>query len=305
MVTLIGEILVDMIGREKDGTFFYERRVGGAPFNVAMAISKLGGHASFVGSVGNDIMGTFLQDYVNHSKLDNFYLNKVDERNTTMAFVNLASDGERSFSFFRKNTADYVFSYPLPNFVKDASIVHLGSLMLSEDGLLEFMFKVISDAHKNGQYVSFDVNYRSDIFSNKEEAINKYKKIIELADIVKFSEDEVEIFTKEYVDSLSNKLLAISLGDKGSYYRYNLLENYVPSIKVSPVDTTGAGDAFFGAILSQIDGYKLEQLNKEQLDKIFAIANITGSLNTLGYGAVDNLPSLEKVLSIYSGGRDK
>lgn len=302
MIAVIGEILVDMIGREKDGIFSYERRVGGAPFNVAMTILKLEGHASFIGAVGNDIMGTFLNEYVSKSALDNYYLDKLSNRNTTMAFVNLDKNGERSFSFFRKNTADYAFKYPLPEFVKEASIIHIGSLMLSEEGLLNFMIKVINVAHKNGQYVSFDVNYRSDIFNNEIEAISRYKRIIELVDIVKFSEDEVEIFTQKYVDSLNNKLLCISLGEKGSLYRFNSLTNKVPSIKVKPVDTTGAGDAFFGAILAQLDGKKLDELNKNELDKIFAIANITGSLNTLGYGAVDNLPSLKQVLSLYRKG---
>ncbi len=305
MIALIGEILVDMIGREVGGVFSYERRVGGAPFNVAISINKLGGKASFVGAVGNDLMGTFLIDYVKKSGLEHSYVAKILDRNTTMAFVNLDKNGERSFSFFRKHTADYALNYPLPSFVKEANIVHLGSLMLSEDGLLDFMLKVIDEAHSNGQYVSFDVNYRSDIFKDENEAINKYKKIIELVDIVKFSEDEVEIFSQDYLNSLSNKLLCISLGEKGSLYRYNSLTNQVPSYKVKPVDTTGAGDAFFGAILAQLDGLKLNELDKITLDKIFSIANITGSLNTLGYGAVDNLPTKEEVLSLYERGLKK
>ncbi len=299
MVAVIGEILVDMIGIEKDGVTSFQRRVGGAPFNVAMAINKLGGRSSFVGAVGNDLMGTFLINYVKNSSLDDYFIDTIEDRNTTMAFVALDSKGERSFSFFRKHTADYAIKYPLPLFVRKANIIHLGSLMLSEKGCLDFLLKVIDDAHKNNQLVSFDVNYRSDIFKDEKEAISLYKQIINKVDIVKFSEDEVEIFSSSFVESLSNKLICISLGEKGSAYRYNSLTNQVHSIKVNPVDTTGAGDAFFGAILYQLDGKKLDELNKDALDKIFAIANIVGSLNTLGFGAVDHLPMLNEVLSIY------
>ena len=298
MVLVIGEILVDMIGKEENNVFLYERRAGGAPFNVASAINRLGGNSSFIGAVGNDLIGQFLLNYAQNMNFTYLDIAKLDDVNTTLAFVELDSHGERSFCFYRKNTADYKIAYPLKDFAKEANIVHVGSLMLSEKEGRDFIFKVINDAHKNNQLVSFDVNFRTDIFKDKDEAVNNYKKVIELADIVKFSEDEVDIFTKEYVDSLKYKLICVTLGSEGSLYKYNDLTNKVPSIKVNPVDTTGAGDAFFGALLYQLDGHNLKDLTKEFLDYAFRFANITGSLNTLGYGAIDNLPTKEKVLSL-------
>ena len=131
---------------------------------------------------------------------------------------------------------------------------------------IEYAKDLISKAHAKGKLVSFDINFRTDIFKNIEQAVKTYKEILELADIVKFSEDEVEIFNEDYVNSLKDKLVCISLGKDGSKYFYNNLTNKIPSIKVKPVDTTGAGDAFYAGILSQINGLTKEDWTKEKLD---------------------------------------
>lgn len=296
MVLCVGEILVDMIAYETAEGVSYQRKAGGAPFNVACAINKFGGRASFVGSVGSDTIGSFLEAFIKKQNLVNYYLHKNDSRNTTLAFVDLDSEGERSFCFYRKNTADYVLPNIPENMIEEANIVHIGSLMLSEEVGVEYAKKVIAIAKEKGKLVSFDVNYRTDIFPDTETAIKTYKEIIELADIVKFSEDEVEIFTNEYVDSLKDKLLCISLGGNGSMYRFNDLESHVKSIKVKPVDTTGAGDAFYAGILANISTLKKEEWTKDLLDKAFKFGNICGALNTLGKGAIDNLPTKDEVL---------
>ena len=177
-----------------------------------------------------------------------------------------------------------------------ASIIHIGSLMLSHQEGIDYAKELIARAHKKNKLVSFDINFRTDIFENISHAVKIYKEILELADIVKFSEDEVEIFNEEYVNSLKDKLVCISLGKDGSKYIYNSLTNNVPSIKVKPVDTTGAGDAFFAGVLSQIDSLTKDEWNKEKLDYAFLFGNICGALNTLGKGAIDNLPTKEDIL---------
>ena len=296
MVLCVGEILVDMIAYETKEGVSYQRKAGGAPFNVACAINKFGGSASFVGAVGNDTIGSFLESFIKKQNLVNYYLEKNLSRNTTLAFVDLDSEGERSFCFYRKNTADYILPNIPSNMIDECNIVHVGSLMLSEIEGVEYALNLIKLAKEKGKIVSFDVNYRTDIFPNTETAIKTYKQIIELADIVKFSEDEVLIFTNEYVDSLKDKLLCISLGGNGSMYKFNQLQNHVKSIKVKPVDTTGAGDAFYAGILANISMYKKSDWSKELLDSAFKFGNICGALNTLGKGAIDNLPTKKEVL---------
>ncbi len=296
MVLCVGEILVDMIANIEDGVVTYQRKAGGAPFNVACAITKFGGKASFVGSVGFDTIGDFLESFISKQKLDSYYLEKNNERNTTLAFVDLDSEGERSFCFYRKNTADYILPKVTNRMLEGVNIIHIGSLMLSETEGVNYAKELIKVAKENGKLVSFDVNYRTDIFPDVDTAINIYKEIIELADIVKFSEDEIEIFSENYVYSLKDKLLCISLGSLGSMYRYQDIIGMVKSIKVKPIDTTGAGDAFYAGILSKISTLTKNEWTKEVLDDAFLFANICGALNTLGKGAIDNLPTKEEVL---------
>ena len=296
MILCVGEILVDMIAQENNGSISYLRKAGGAPFNVACAISKVGIDSAFVGSVGDDTIGKFLCNFIKKQNLRDYFIEENKNRNTTLAFVDLDEDGERSFCFYRKNTADYILPAIKDEMLEKSNIIHIGSLMLSHNEGIEYAKKLISKAHKMNKLVSFDINFRTDIFNDINHAVKVYKEILELADIVKFSEDEVEIFNESYVNSLKNKLVCISLGKDGSKYIYNNLTNSIPSIKVKPVDTTGAGDAFYAGILSQIDGLSMNDFSKDKLDYAFRFGNVCGALNTLGKGAIDNLPTKEEVL---------
>ena len=292
MILCVGEILVDMIGAETDNGFFYERKAGGAPFNVACTIKKMGGSCAFIGSVGCDLVGDFLIDTVKEIGIDGT-IEKNEKRNTTLAFVNLDTFGERSFCFYRKNTADYVMPKIEEKYFERATIIHFGSLMLSEKEGREYLEREMKRAHQSGKKISFDVNFRTDIFSDQQTAIEIYKTFIQHADIIKFSEDEVKLFTKEFVEELSKtKLVCITLGKDGSCWLYKGKGNKIPSIAVKPVDTTGAGDSFYGAFLTKIDG---KQWNDELFNQACRFGNICGALNTTKRGAVDAIPTLEQV----------
>lgn len=298
MILSVGEILVDMIGEEKDGTFSYQRKAGGAPFNVACAIKKYHGNSGFVGSVGEDIIGKFLIKFAKEQNLD--YLNiKLDqEHNTTLAFVDIDQNGERNFCFYRKNTSDYFLPYVDEELIKNSNIIHIGSLMISELVGFNYALELISRVHKLNKLISFDINFRTDIFQDKDEAIKRYQTILKQSDIIKLSEDELEIFPLSFFkENVKDALLCISLGGKGSRCIYKNIDITIPSIKVNPIDTTGAGDSFYAGVLSLLDKHSQEEWNKENLISIFKFANVAGALNTLGKGAIDSLPSYEQVIS--------
>ena len=295
MLLCIGEILADMIGEEKNGITTYERKAGGAPFNVACALKKFGADVKFVGSVGDDLIGQFLIKYASDFGMDTTYIHKNTDRNTTLAFVELNEEGDRSFCFYRKNTADYSMPELEDELIKSADIICIGSLMLAYPDCVEYALDIIERAHAFGKTVAFDVNYRTDIYRDKESAVKTYKKILSLADIVKFSEDEVETFTEDYVNSLTDKLVLITLGKDGSEWRYRGKRNRMPSISVKPIDTTGAGDAFFAGALSIIDKNFENDLSEELLNDSIRFGNVAGALNTTGRGAIDNLPDLDTV----------
>ena len=301
MLLCIGEILADMIGEEKNGSITYERKAGGAPFNVACALKKFGADVKFVGSVGDDLIGRFLIKYAKDFGMDTTYIHQNPERNTTLAFVELNEDGERSFCFYRKNTADYCMPDVSDELIKSADIVCIGSLMLADPKCVEYALDIAARAHALGKTVAFDVNYRTDIYRDRESAVETYKKILAVADIVKLSEDELETFTEDYVSGLTDKLVLITLGKNGSEWRYKGKKNRMPTITVRPIDTTGAGDAFFAGALSVLDKNNGAPLTEQLLNDSLRFGNVAGALNTTGRGAIDNLPDLDTVNKYLNG----
>ena len=296
MILCVGEILADMIGSQSDGTLFYERKAGGAPFNVACAIKKFGGSSAFAGSVGDDLIGDFLVGFAKSRELDFLKIDKLKDRNTTLAFVQIDEGGERSFCFYRRNTADYYLPELDNSALEKTDIVNIGSLMLSEDCGFDYAVNLAKRVRSLGKKVAFDVNFRTDIFKNRDEAKKRYEAMLGLADIVKFSEEEIGIFGESYLkENLSGKLLCISLGENGSEWRFDGNAGRVSTVKVRPVDTTGAGDAFFAGVLKGLDGTDRNEWTAEFLNRVFKEANVCGALNTLGRGAIDFLPDRKKI----------
>ncbi|WP_251545812.1 carbohydrate kinase family protein [Pumilibacter intestinalis] len=301
MLAVYGEILADMIGKEQNGTLAYERYAGGAPFNVACACTRAGGKAGFTGCVGDDIIGRYLVEFSREQGLELADISVLPDVNTTLAFVELSADGERSFCFYRKGTADYKLQQHTLAYIKDADIVHLGSLMLSEPEGVAFADKAVDAVKKAGKKLSFDINYRNDIFPDGRVAKKIYAKYAEAADIVKYSEEELEMFTgMKGIDGInklsrSDKLVCVTLGGNGSVYAIGGRVRTVPSIKVKPVDTTGAGDAFYGALLSKLDGKDFAALSDSELYDIFRFANVAGALATTARGALNSLPAKEEI----------
>lgn len=301
MILCVGEILVDLIGRHENGEVVYNRYPGGAPFNVACDIQKQDCQVGFVGCVGADLMGDFLVDFAERQHFSFLAVKQDTTRNTTLAFVELDESGERKFSFHRRNTADA--HIPLSNVdagLAQASIVHVGSLMLSTPEGREVADAVIARAKACKRYVSFDVNFRSDIFPSQEAAVEIYRKYIGSADILKFSEDEVAIFTDsgDIRDVIrEDQLVFVTLGEQGSRCYHRGKKYFCETIPVTVRDTTGAGDAFYAGVLSRLDAME----NFEQLDgkinSVLKYGNICGALTATAYGATTACPTRQTVES--------
>ncbi len=298
MILCIGEILADMIGTNNNGITSFERFPGGAPFNVCCGIKNLGKQVGFIGAVGDDLIGKFLVDFVKSNKLDYDDINIDKEHNTTLAFVENGKDGERSFSFYRKNTADYHIQFSSLNKIKDANIVLIGSLMLSEKEGIKVADEVVKLTKKYNKLLSFDVNYRDDIYNSAQEAIDISLKYVKEANIVKFSEEEVTLLSNEKDINLGIKkitrddqLVLVTLGKHGSRFYFNGTSKDVPTICVNSVDTTGAGDAFYAGVLQALDGKNIKDLTTDELINILKVANVCGAMACMKKGAISALPT--------------
>ena len=300
MILSVGEILLDMIGSETPSGIDFDSHAGGAPLNVAASVAKLGGKAYFVGSVGDDIPGQYLKRFVKTLPLEGFRLETIAGRNTTLAFVTLAN-GERDFCFYRESTADYALPSLDAEFLEKFNIVHIGSLMLSKDEGLRYALNLATKAKSNGCLVSFDVNFRKDIYASEEEAVKRSKAIMEKADIIKLSDDEIEIFGRAYFQNLvKSHHVFLTKGKKGSCYYCGEAYQEAETFEVKPIDTTGAGDAFYGAVLAQLD--EKNSFDVKEMKDILKIANACGALATLGRGAIAPLASLEEAKAFMNRG---
>jgi len=265
----IGEALIDMICTDKgsalsEGNHFL-KKAGGAPTNVAAAIAALGGEVSIAAKVGNDPFGKHLRDVLQNFGVDTHWLLNDPEHFTTLAFVSLMENGERDFVFNRG--ADGFLS---EEDLKDLSlpedcIVHFGSATAFLPGPLQTAYTgLLEKARQQNIFTSFDPNYRHLLFPNgTSHFVEQSKNFLRQCDFFKVSDEEAMLITgttdlitaAQELVKLSPAVFAITLGKEGTLLSRQGETTIVPSIAIQPVDTTGAGDAFVGAVLYQLSQY--------------------------------------------------
>ncbi len=296
MILSIGEILLDIYAETENGAMTMKATVGGAPYNVAANIALNGSDSSFYGVVGKDSFGDFILKEANRIPFKCLLLERAGKANTTLAVVSL-HDGECSFEFIRGPGADWMLDIKcldeLP--VGKGDIVHFGSLMLSQGEGFDFLLRSIRYFQDKGAFISFDANLRLSIFESEAIAKERYIKIFSLVDFLKLSNEELLFFygLEEPVDFRNEFMkkeatLFVSFGEKGSgaFDRENSF--FVPSQKVTPLDSTGAGDAFYATVLRELGDY-LSSPNKNKTPDYFEIlkkANKSGADCVSHYGAL-------------------
>jgi len=305
-VISLGEALIDFTPLD-DQNLDFRKNPGGAPANVAVALSRLGVNASFIGKVGNDVLGNFLAQKLESEKVNIDNLILTDEAKTAITFVTLDEDGDRSFDFYIDPSADRFLRADEidSSLFKDNKIYHFGSISLIDGPARSATKKGIELARENEMLVSYDPNLREMLWDSLAEAREIILSVMDEADIVKVSEEELEFLTEEEdikkgAEILKSEykipVLFITCGSEGSYYYLNDL-GFVEAFKVDAVDTTGAGDAFMSGILynfNQTD-FTLAEINNKFLEKTLKFANYSGSLAVSASGAMAALPTLEEV----------
>lgn len=309
-VCTFGELLVDVTpyGQSDKGYPVCEFNPGGAPANVAVALSNLGVRASFIGQVGDDFYGHFLKSVLDEKKVDTSGLILNPMYPTSLAIVALGEGGERSFSFYRKNGADVSVSFnPLfQDKINEAEAFHCGSVSLSDEPARSATFDMLKYAHHLGKVVSFDVNLRALLWDDLHEAKKMIEKSLPFVDILKVSEEELiflkaDLSEEEALAAITKEhpisLILITYGEKGSAVYYKKTLTKVKAYKVDSIDTTGAGDAFFGAFLASVYDSKktLENFTIEELSTYLKRANACGAIATMKKGAIGSLPSLNEL----------
>ncbi|MDR3593379.1 carbohydrate kinase [Clostridium sp.] len=307
-VFCIGELLIDMVCVDnkglKDGEKF-EKKAGGAPANVAASISKLEGNAYFLGQVGNDFFGKHLIDLLKDLKINTEMT--VEEGSTTIALVGIDENGERNFDFLRGSDGEYSFDNINLSKIGSSDIIHFGSATGFLDGELKnTYFKLLEHAKANNIYVSFDPNYRDALITpdKLDGFVEDCVKFLKESDFTKLSDEELVLITKEKdiqagvnkLHELGVKAVTITLGSKGTYLSVDRENEIIPSMEINQVDSTGAGDAFVGAVLKQISEIENKQnISFEEWEKIILFANKVGAITCTNYGAIASMPTLNEL----------
>lgn len=308
-ITALGELLIDFTecGVSENGMRLFEQNPGGAPANVLAAAAKFGHRTAFIGKVGSDMHGCFLQKTLTDAGIDTSNLVLVDDAFTTLAFVALSPNGERRFSFARKPGADTQLRAEEISEVilNNTKILHIGSLSLTDEPARSATYHAVAMAKKACAFISYDPNYRSSLWPDVETAQAQLRAMLPFVDILKLSDEETELLTglsdaaeaALLLHSMGISCVAVTLGRQGALVCVQGETAVVPGYDVPVVDTTGAGDAFWGGFL-----HKLLQKGNSPTDVSLADAiafarwaNATAALCICKRGAIPAMPSSHDV----------
>nr|GEV14736.1 probable fructokinase-5 [Tanacetum cinerariifolium] len=306
-IVCFGEMLIDFVPNESGVSLAeaqgFIKAPGGAPANVACAVSKLGGSAAFVGKVGKDEFGYMLADILKQNGVNADGLLFDEHARTALAFVTLKNDGEREFMFYRNPSADMLLkeSELKMDLITKAKIFHYGSISLITEPCRSAHMAAMKAAKQAGVLLSYDPNVRLPLWPSAEAAREGINSIWKEADFIKVSDDEVEFLTQkksddeEAVMSLWHdglKLLVVTDGEKGCRYYTKNFKGKVSGYSVKAIDTTGAGDSFVGSLLVSMAKDSSIFTDEAKLKQALAFSNACGAICTTKKGAIPALPSV-------------
>ena len=311
MLVAIGEALIDFIPDRKGCDFSevtaFAPKLGGAPANVCGAYSKLGGRSRLLTQLGDDPFGQKILSELADCGIDTGCISLTDKANTALAFVSLGADGDRTFSFYRKPSADMLYQ---PESVRaeyfdEAYALHFCSVSLGDFPMRDAHLAAITAARSRKAIVSFDPNLRFQLWSSREALRQTVTRFIPLADILKLSDEELEFITGETeiekalprLMTGSVKLVIYTCGSGGAYAYTADCSAHAPGKKVCAADTTGAGDGFIGSLLWKLNDMgigaeQLSSLTEEQLREALRFSNEFCARSVQKPGAIDSYPDM-------------
>ena len=306
----IGEMVIDFIPGSEPAS--YIRKAGGAPANVAIAVTKNGLKAAMCCKVGDDDFGRFLMDTLAQYNVKAVSPKLCREAITTMAFVTLAENGERRFTFARKPGADMMLSEAdvKEGDIADSVIVHAGSCSLSARPEADATVKALRLGHEYGKLVSFDVNYRNLMWNDDIDACTRaVMEVLKYVDLLKISEEEVDMMGgEEAIPSLMLEnditLVVQTLGSRGARAYFVGRSFDIPGRKARAVDATGAGDAFWGAFLAKLRMLGVEKaadLTEDIIRRALDYGNISGCICVQQKGAIASIPTRAQIEAYMRG----
>lgn len=304
-IVALGEILIDYTPMPKSpaGMAVFEQNPGGAPANVLACAAKMGQKTAFIGKIGCDTQGEFLRQTLEAAQIDTRGLVNDPKYFTTLAFVSLSESGERSFAFARKPGADTQLKAEEvnDNLLKSTEILHIGSLSLTDEPARSATLYAVETAKAAGAVISYDPNYRPLLWATEHAATEQMRSVLPLVDMMKLSDEETVLLTGEKdPQGAAKRLMAqgiscvvVTLGADGALVATREGTRHIAGFACNCVDTTGAGDAFWGGVLTRLaeSGKKPGALTLDELAYFARFGNAAASLCVEKRGAIPAMPS--------------
>lgn len=307
----IGEELIDFIpdktGCDFDEVTGFSPKIGGAPANVCGAFSALGGSSAIITQLGDDPFGKKILHELDYYGIDTSAISFTDRANTALAFVSLREDGNRTFSFYRKPSADMLLKpeQMKEEWFEDAYALQFCSVSLGDFPMKDAHYKAIEYANKNHAIISFDPNLRFPLWDDLNILKRRVDEFIPMSDILKISDEELEFITGEKdirkavpeILDKGVKLILFTCGGNGAYAFTRKSEGFAASLKVKAIDTTGAGDGFIGSFLwklkeKNIAVEDLEEIDEGTLTECLKFSNEFCALSVQKEGAIASYPRM-------------
>jgi fructokinase len=315
-IVALGEVVADIYRDESTSEIElpFTARPGGAPANVAVAAARLGEEAAFAGSVGRDLFGDFILRALEAEAVDTSAVRRCEPpTRTSLAFVEISGDGDRSFTFYRSDPAADELLSPedvSEELLSGASFVNFGSILLIKDPGRSAIHKAAKLARDLDIPTAFDVNFREHLWPSAETARETVDPLFDLSTAVKLSEDELSPLLgvekpEEAAESLLKRgvsLVLVSLGSEGAFYATREFGGSVPAFEVEVVDATGAGDAFFAAALAHLSGNPGHLADEDRVREATLRGSAAGGLACTDYGAMRALPTQDELERFMAGG---
>ncbi len=300
MILCCGEALIDMIpSHTEDDQLAYVPHSGGAVFNTAIALGRLGIRTGLLAGLSNDLFGKQLVGSLHASNVETAYAIHSD-RPTTLAFVQLSA-GNATYTFFDENSAGrMVRTDDLPELPGEISALYFGGISLACEPSAD-TFAALLDRECSGRVIMLDVNVRPGFISDVGRYRQRLERMIANADIVKVSEEDlnwlyrgdVSIDQKvSQIRQLDPSVVILTRGGEGATaYLRSGKKVFSPAKRVSVVDTVGAGDTFNAGILAKlyelgaVEKKKLAQLDQRQLSKALEFGTAVSAITVSRAGA--------------------
>jgi fructokinase len=265
MFTCFGEVLWDV--------FDHQKKIGGAPLNVALRLKSFNDNVSIISAIGNDNLGKALLNYLHENKLTTDYIQINNHYETGQVLVTLDKKGSASYDIKFPSVWDYIeLTSSSIDLVKQSEVFVFGSLVCRNNESKSTLLKLLEYA----KFKVFDVNLRPPHYS-----FDVLKELMIKADFIKFNDEELDLISKtlesgfnsiedniKYISSRFNtSQICVTRGNKGAVLFIDNKFYYNEGYPVNVKDTVGAGDSFLATVI-----FKLSSTNNPQLAIDYACA---------------------------------